>query len=41
MRNMKVVSFNQIVDILQKNDEVALINDVVLTNDVVRRRLSK
>lgn len=32
---MKAVSFNQIVDILQKNDEVALINDVV------RRRLSK
>ena len=32
---MKAVSFNQIVDILQKNNEVAL------TNDVVRRRLSK
>lgn len=32
---MKAVSFNQIVDILQKNNEVALINDVV------RRRLSK
>lgn len=32
---MKAVSFNQIVDILQKNDEVALISDVV------RRRLSK
>lgn len=32
---MKAVSFNQIVDILQKNNEVALINDVV------RRRLSQ